>query len=315
MMTADANGPVILPAEGKKTSEWRAAGKAIGVALLFVFLLLLIVAAISRLANRPELSADVLALAVPAFIGGMLSSLSPCSLPIVMGYFSIAFQEQRERIGVITLAFLGGVATTMTVLGASFTALGSLVIDYQTTMSLVGGILVIGFGVMSILGKGFGGLKMTNRPGSGTGGAYVYGLVFALGWTTCVGPILGSILTLLLAEGSSVGGALSLLAGSLLVLIYVTGLGLPIFILVNALTAAGPGSRVTRAMRGRGWMVNLFGREFYLHSTAVISGLLLIGLGLLLATGQMTEISQRLVSSPLTEFDLRIEHWIDERLR
>ncbi len=90
---------------------------------------------------------------------------------------------------------------------------------------------------------------------------------------------------------------------------------MPIFILINALTAAGPSNRVTRAMRGRGWVVNLFGRELYLHSTAIISGLLLIGLGLLLVTGQMTEISQRLASSPLTEFDLRIEQWIDERLR
>ena len=314
MMTADAKSAGSVPKEVRK-SEWRAAGKAIGVALFLVLFLLIIVAGISRAANRPDLSADVLALAIPAFIGGMLSSLSPCSLPIVMGYFSIALQEQRDRIGLITLAFLGGVATTMTVLGASFTALGSLVIDYQTTMSLVGGILVIGFGVLSLMGKGFGGLKMMNRPRAGAGGAYVYGLIFALGWTTCVGPILGSILTLLITEGSSVGGALSLVAGSLLVLIYVTGLGLPIFLLVNAFIAAGPKSRVARAMRGKGWEVEVAGRVLYLHSTAVISGLLLIGLGLLLATGQMTVISQKLVSSPLTAFDLRIERWIDDILR
>lgn len=314
MMTLDNLGPAAQPQE-KRRSEWKAAGQAIGLALLFVFVLLVVVALISRAANKPELSAEVLALAIPAFIGGMLSSLSPCSLPIVMGYFSIAFQEQRDRIGVITLAFLGGVATTMTILGASFTALGSLVIDYQTTMSLVGGILVIGFGVMSLVGKGFGGIHMTNRPSAGVGSSYVYGLVFALGWTTCVGPILGSILTLLLTEGSSVGGALSLIAGSLLVLIYVCGLGLPVFLLVNALTAAGPGSRVTRIMRGRGWEVSVLGKELYLHSTAIVSGLLLIGLGILLATGTMTTISQQLVSSPLTEFDLRLERWIDDILR
>lgn len=301
--------------EPKRRSEWRAAGRAIGVALSLVVVLLLIVAAISSLANKPELSADVLALALPAFIGGMLSSLSPCSLPIVMGYFSIALQEQRERISMITLGFLGGVATTMVVLGASFTALGALVIDYQTTLALVGGLLVIGFGIMSILGKGFTGLKMLNRPSAGAGGAYVYGLVFALGWTSCVGPILGSILTLLLAEGSSVGGALSLVSGSLLVLIYVTGLGLPIFVLVNALTAAGPQSRVTRAMRGRGWEVNLAGRTLYMHSTAVISGVLLILLGILLATGQMAAMSERMLNSPLTDFSLEIEGWVDDLLR
>lgn len=301
--------------EPRRRSEWRAAGQAIGVTLLMIFALLVAVAGVSRLTNRPELAADVLALALPAFIGGVLSSLSPCSLPIVMGYFSLALQEQRSRIALITLGFLGGVATTMVVLGASFTALGALVIDYQQTLAFVGGMLVIGFGVMSILGMGFTGLKMMNRPAAGVGGAYVYGLIFALGWTSCVGPILGSILTLLLAEGSSVGGALSLVSGSLLVLIYVTGLGLPIFLLVNALSAAGPRSRLTRAMRGRGFELNLAGRALYLHSTAVISGVLLIALGILLATGQMAAISERMLSSSITEFGLEVERWIDGLLR
>lgn len=303
------------PKPVRARSQWRSALGAVGVALLFVVVLLLIVAGISRAADRPELAADVLALAIPAFIGGLLSSISPCSLPIIIGYFSIALQEQRDRIGLVTLAFLAGVGTTMTVLGASFTALGSLAIDYQTTLSLVGGLLIIGFGVMSLLGKGFTGLKVMRRPSAGLGGTYLYGLIFALGWTTCVGPILGSILTLLLAEGSSVGGALSLVSGSLLVMIYVTGLGLPIFLVVNALTAGGPGSRVARAMRGRGWEPKIAGRTIYLHSTELISGALLIALGLLLATGQLTTISEQLVSSPLTEFDLKIERWIDDLLR
>jgi cytochrome c-type biogenesis protein len=290
---------------------------AAGAGLLFVVILLVVVAAVSRVAGRPELSADVLALALPAFLGGVLSSLSPCSLPIVIGYFTVALQERRERIALMTLAFLGGVGTTMTVLGASFTALGTLAIDYQETLSLLGGLLVIGFGVMSLAGKGFTGIKVTRRPGAvtGTGGAYLFGLVFALGWTACVGPILGSILTLLLAEGSSVGGALSLVSGGLLVLIYVAGLGLPLFLLVGALTAGGPKSRVARAMRGRGWELPVAGRTLYLHSTAVISGALLILLGVLLATGQMTALSEQMVDSPLTEFDLRIERWVDDLLR
>lgn len=314
MMIAEAGrSPVVK--EKRPRSEWWAAVRAVGLALLVVVVLLLVVAAISRVADRPQLAADVIALAIPAFLGGVLSSISPCSLPIVMGYFSIALQEQRERVAWITLAFLGGVATTMTVLGASFTALGSLAVDYQTTLSTVGGLIVIGFGLMSLAGKGFTGLKLLNRPAAGIGGAYVYGLIFALGWTTCVGPILGSILTLLLAEGSSVGGALSLVSGGLLVLIYVTGLGLPIFLLVNAFSAAGPGSRVAKVMKGCGWEIQLGGRTLYLHSTAVVSGLLLVALGLLLATGQLTEISRQFVSSPLTNFDLRLDRWLHDLFR
>lgn len=302
-------------APGPARSSWRMALGAAGGALAFVFSLLLIVAGVSRAVDRPELAAEVLALAIPAFVGGVLSSLSPCSLPIIIGYFTLAMQEQRDRIGLVTLAFLGGIGTTMTVLGASFTAIGALAIDYQATLALAGGLLVIAFGVMSLAGKGFTGLKVMRRPGAGLGGAYLYGLVFALGWTACVGPILGSILTLLLAEGSSVGGVLSLISGALLVMIYVAGLGLPVFLIVSGLTAGTAGSRVTRVMRGRGWDVRVFGHTLYLHSTGVVSGVLLIGLGILLASGQMTAISEWLVASPLTELDLRIERWVDDLLR
>lgn len=303
------------PSAPRTRSLKRAMASAVGGALGFVALLLLVVAGVSRVANRPELAADVLALAFPAFIGGVLSSLSPCSLPIILAYFSIALQERGERIGRITLAFLVGVGTTMTLLGASFTAIGALAIDYQVTLSLVGGLIVIGLGVMSLTGRGFAGPSLAHRPSVGIGGAYLHGLVFALGWTTCVGPILGAILTLLLAEGSSIGGALSLVSGALLVMIYVTGLGLPVLLLVGALSSGAAGSRTARVLRGRGWEIRVRGRTVSLHSTTAISGLLLIGLGVLLATGQLAAISQRLAGSPLARFDLLIEQWLDGVLR
>lgn len=294
--------------------EWKAALRSFGAVVALLLLILVSIAALGAAADEPQLAGDVIALAIPAFVAGVFSILSPCALPIVVGYFTVALQEQRGRAGAITVAFLCGVGTTMAVIGAGFTALGSFAIEYQVWLAQIGGVLVICFGLMSLLGKGFGGISGFNRPSATVSGAYLYGLIFALGWTTCVGPILGSILTLLLAQGSTTAGALSLAAGGSLALIYVLGLGLPIMLLVGALRSAGPKSGVARALRGRGWEVTLLGRTLYLHSTQVISGLLLIVLGILLLTGQMTAMSEQLASSRLAQVGVDIEAWIDRLL-
>ena len=311
-MSAPAgNSPVPVGSDLAKTGEWKLALRSLLAVLALLVLTIIGIAAMGSALNEPEFASDVISLAIPAFVAGFFSILSPCSLPIVIGYFSLVVREHRQEIGVITIAFLLGVGTTMAVIGAGFTALGSLVIDYQERLAQIGGVLIIIFGFMSIFGKGFGGMTFLQRPSMGTGGAYVYGLIFALGWTTCVGPILGSILTLLLAEGNSASGALSLVAGATLSLVYVLGLGLPILLLVGAISSAGPTSRVARVMRGKGWEVSFLGHTFYFHSTSVISGLLLILLGILLMSGQMTALSQQLASSPLTELGIRIEEWLN----
>lgn len=302
--------PPVQPASTPSRPIWKATLGAFALALVALVAIVLLVAAIGALAGEPELSTDVLTLALPALLAGIFSILSPCSLPIVLGYFSVAFQEKRERIGLVTVAFLAGVGTTMTVLGASFTALGSFAIEYQETLAVIGGLLVIGFGIMTLLGKGFSGLKMTRRGGFGAGAAYLYGLVFALGWTTCVGPILGSILTMLLAEGSTTSGALSLVAGGALSLIYVLGLGLPIVLLVMALRGGSSHRDVASRLRGRSFRVSAAGRTLHLHTTAVVSGLLLIGLGLLLLTGEMTRLSEQLAASRFSQWLVGIERWI-----
>jgi cytochrome c-type biogenesis protein len=292
------------------SSIWKAAGGAFAIAIVAMMAVIVAISIAGAVFDDTEVSSKVLSLAIPAFAAGVFSVLSPCSLPIVLGYFSVAFREERERIGRVTVAFLAGVGTTMTVLGASFTALGSLAIDYQEDLARVGGVLVIGFGVMSFFGKGFSGFSMSRRAGFGPGATFLYGLVFALGWSTCVGPILGSILTLLLAEGSSSGGVLSLVAGGSLSLIYVFGLGAPIFLLVLALRGGGSHRDVVSRLRGRGFDVSLLGRTLQLHIISMLSGVLLIGLGILLFTGEMTRISQELAGSRLAQFLVEIEGWL-----
>jgi cytochrome c-type biogenesis protein len=93
-------------------------------------------------------------------------------------------------------------------------------------------------------------------------------------------------------------------------MIYVLGLGLPIFLLVLALKGGGNHREVSRLLRGRSITLSIGGKTLFLHSTAMISGLLLIGLGVLLATGQMTMLSQELAGSRLAQLGVEIEGWI-----
>jgi len=108
--------------------------------------------------------APVLVLALPAFLAGMLSFLSPCCMPVLSAYFAYTFQARRERVVLMTVMFFLGLATTMVLLGASATALSQMLFRYLSTLTFVGGLVVIGFGVMSILGKGFAGIQVLDRP-------------------------------------------------------------------------------------------------------------------------------------------------------
>lgn len=247
----------------------------------------------------------LLVLALPAFLAGMLSFLSPCCLPILSAYFAFTFQARRERVVLMTVAFFLGLATTMVALGATATAMSRVLFAYLPTLTFVGGLAVIGFGVLSVLGKGFSGMQLLDRPNASFAGSYLYGATFALGWSACVGPILGAVLTLLATQGVAV------LHGALLAFIYALGVGTPLIITATWWSRLGTGSRWWRWMRGRGFAVNLGFTTLHLHSTSIISGVLLIAMGTLLASGQFNIFSQWAVRTPLTQWVLSL----DEGLR
>jgi cytochrome c-type biogenesis protein len=269
-----------------------------------VLALLLVAALLNRLVAGPAdpaSSANVLVLAIPAFLAGLLSFLSPCTLPILPSYFAFTFGARREQIVGMTIAFFFGLATTMVALGATASALSRLLFQNLSQITLVGGLIVIAFGVMSLLGKGFTGMQIAERPNASLAGSYVFGATFALGWTACVGPILGALLTMLAAQGVAV------LQGAALSFIYALGLGAPLILTASLFSRLGPESRVWRLMRGRGFTVSLGGTTLHLHTTSVASGLLLIAVGVLLATGQLTIFSQWAAQTPLTDRLLDLE--------
>ncbi len=251
----------------------------------------------------------VLALALPAYLAGVFSLLSPCCLPILPAYFSFTFGAQRQRVVSMSIAFFLGLATTLVVLGASFSALGSLVSEYRDTVTLVGGLLVAAFGVMLVLGKGFSGIRVRERPAATVAGTYLYGMTFALGWTPCVGPILGALLTALATTGISV------LAGASLAFLYALGLATPLTLLATFFGRMGRDSRLAHLLRGRGWEVNLGARTLYLHSTSLISGLMIIAVGLLLATGKLTLLTQSMATGTAGQMAVALEAWLANLFR
>jgi cytochrome c-type biogenesis protein len=176
-----------------------------------------------------------------AFAAGIISFLSPCVLPLVPGYISYISGNSLDRSRnarpnrsaaiLLSLCFVLGFSTIFVAFGASATALSRLLLSYRYEATIVGGVIVILFGVfatglvpMPWLQRDvrFHGLGQGGRPL----GAYILGLAFGFGWTPCIGPILGAILTI---------GALSSTAttGIVLLTVYSLGLGVP-FILSAA---------------------------------------------------------------------------------
>ncbi|WP_128513734.1 cytochrome c biogenesis CcdA family protein [Tabrizicola thermarum] len=169
-----------------------------------------------------------------ALVAGVLSFLSPCVLPIVppylayMGGISVGDMRDgvdRHRVILPALFFVMGLSTIFLLLGFTASAFGSFVLDNQVLLGRVSGLLIIAFGLhflglyrIPILDRDIR-MNAGDRGGSAFG-AYLLGLAFAFGWTPCIGPQLGAILSLAAQEGS-------MERGTLLLGVYALGLGLP----------------------------------------------------------------------------------------
>lgn len=236
----------------------------------------------------PELSGIGL---IAAFLAGAVSFVSPCVLPLVPGYVSYVaghtagtmnIEPSRRRRQAISMGlyFVVGFSTIFMALGASATTLGQMLLSYRYELNLVGGAIVILFGLFMI---GMAKIKVMQRefrfhlsvPGGRPISAYVLGLAFGFGWTPCIGPILGAILTAS-AASATVPEGVTLLA------IYSAGLGIP-FLLAAAFT-----DRLTRRLR----TIGQIGRR--LHQVA---GLVMVAMGIAMMTGQLSALSYWLLDA------------------
>jgi cytochrome c-type biogenesis protein len=192
-------------------------------------------------------------LASLALFAGLMSFISPCTLPILPAYFAFALGSGRKQIALNTLVFMLGLATVFSLMGAGASVIGRVLRQNQSFIMLIGGSLVIIFGVMAMLGRGFTGVQKQDDQeqvrNKTLGGSYLFGMTFAVGWSSCVGPILGTVLTMAGTTGS-------VSRGMMLLFIYALGLGLPLIIVSTFFGRASRQSVFWRALRGKGWSVN-----------------------------------------------------------
>jgi len=218
-----------------------------------------------------------------ALLAGILSFLSPCVLPLVPSYVSfitgISFEDlsgslNRKRIQYLTmthsLAFISGFSSIFIALGASSSFIGKFFFEYQDWIRIVGGILIIVFGLFV---SGFFKLNflstekrlhLSGKP-AGYMGTFFVGMTFAAGWTPCIGPILGTILLYASSKASALYG-LKLLS------VYSLGLAIPFFASSLAMNSFLSYSR--KLLK-------------YMRIIMITSGLLLIIFGILLLTNQL----------------------------
>ncbi len=218
-----------------------------------------------------------------AFTAGILSFLSPCVLPLVPSYLAYVggVGAARGRVIRSSLFFVLGFSLIFVGLGASASLVGGLLSAYRRELTLVGGVLIVFFGVM-MLGvrvPGLRGLLGREARVRFTGetrtpvGAVLLGMAFAAGWTPCIGPVLGSVLTLAGTSGG-LGQGVTLLA------FYALGLAVPF---VVAAVMMGSFTRVS----------SRFNR--YLPWVERVSGAILVIAGVMLLTGTYTALNSTLI--------------------
>ena len=236
-----------------------------------------------------------------AFFGGVLSLLSPCSALLLPAFFAYAFSGGGELVGKTGLFYLG-LAATLVPLGMGISAVSSLVYGHRSALITISGVLLIGFGFLQLLGRGFtaGPLaRLRSRVrGDSAGAVFALGAVYGFAGF-CSGPILGAVLTVAAASGGAARGAL-------LLAVYAAGMATPLFLLALFWDRLDP--RNSRWLRGREISVG----RLRLHSTNLVSGAMFILLGTLFIAYQGTSaLSGLYESNGATDLAFAAQQWAD----
>jgi cytochrome c-type biogenesis protein len=225
-----------------------------------------------------------------AFAAGFLSFVSPCVLPLIPGYVSFvsgltleemrgdtAVTNARRQVLVASLWFVLGFSLVFIALGATASVIGKVLLQNQPILSKVAGaiLIVLGLHTMGVFRLRF--LESEKRVHTQTKprgplGAVLVGVAFAFGWTPCIGPILGGILTI-------AGSRETVTEGVQLLAVYSLGLGIPFLLTAMAINQFFAASARIRK---------------YYHAIEVTSGALIVVIGLLIFFNQFTLITQYL---------------------
>ncbi len=209
-----------------------------------------------------------------SFVEGIITFISPCllpMLPIYLSYFAGGGERSTKKTLLGATGFVLGFTVVFTALGALAGTLGSFLIKYETVVNIILGLIVIVFGLnylgvfkLKILS---GGNKTVKNTEMGFFPAFLFGVVFSVGWTPCVGAFLGSALAMASGQGDVISGIIMLL-------LYSLGLGVPFLlsaVLIDKLKGA----------------FNFIKKNY--KTINIICGIFLIVIGILMATGLMNK--------------------------
>mgnify|MGYP001816840463 CR=1 FL=1 len=229
-----------------------------------------------------------------SFGAGVISVLSPCVMPLMPAYLSLISGVSvsdlsdetdrgalRKRVLAGCTSFVLGFSTVFIAIGASATAVGRFLRTFQfellgltISMAQIAGVLIVLMGLHLIgwlpIQALYRDTRFQEASPRGALGTYLMGAAFAFGWSPCVGPILGGVLTI--AGAHETAGQ-----GMVLLAVYSLGLGIPFFL--------------------AGWSIEWFFRSFerikqHFHKIEIGSGVLLVALGFLVMTNRMTDLNQ-----------------------
>lgn len=207
-----------------------------------------------------------------SFIEGIITFVSPCllpMLPVYLSYFAGGGERSTKKTLLGASGFVLGFTVVFTALGALAGTLGSFLKQYETVVNIILGLIVILFG-LNYIGifklNLFSGMKKTvKKTDMGFFSAFLFGVVFSVGWTPCVGAFLGSALAMASQQGE-------VLTGVIMLLLYSLGLGVPFLlsaVLIDKLKGA----------------FNFIKKNYKIINT--VCGIFLIIIGILMATGLM----------------------------
>ena len=229
-----------------------------------------------------------------AFVAGLLSFVSPCVLPLIPAYISFlggaslgqlteeggVDSATQKRVFYSAFAFVLGFSTIFISLGATATALSTLIAQHSLLLSQIAGTILVIFGLhyMGVFRIGFLNFEkrfhLENKP-AGLIGSYILGLAFAFGWTPCVGPILASVL-MVAASGDSTS------YGILLLTVYAAGLGIPFLIAAFAV---------------KPFMAFISRFKKQMRKIEITISVLLIITGIAIFTGNLAEVANWLLNT------------------
>jgi len=209
---------------------------------------------------------------IVAFLEGIITFISPCllpMLPIYISYFAGGGERTSGKTLKNALGFVLGFTVVFVAMGALAGTVGSFLQRYKTAVDIISGLIVVFFGLNFLgvfkLDLFRGGQAKVNTANMGFFSAVLFGIVFSIGWTPCVGAFLGSALAMASQQGHAVEGMLMLL-------VYSLGLGIPFVlsaVLIDYLKSA----------------FNWIKRNYKIIN--LISGIALILIGILMATGTL----------------------------